>query len=117
MNLRLRLTLSNQKHIIKYIIKIYGTKAEVVCKMEDNCFEIRYFGGETEKVVVDISAATVGGHNGSDYFMMNDLFDILNNEQAENVSYLDVSLESHLICFAAEESRLKNGTTITINKK
>ena len=97
-------------------IKIYGTKAEIVGKMEDNCFEIRYFGGETEKVVVDISAATVGGHNGSDYFMMNDLFDILNNENAENVSYLDVSIESHLMSFAAEESRLNDGRTVNIIK-
>ncbi len=97
-------------------IKIYGTKAEIYGNMENNYIEIRYFEGETESINVDISAANVGGHNGSDYYMMCSLSDVLNGEKADGVTFLDVSIESHLMSFAAEESRLENGKTVKIVK-
>ncbi len=97
-------------------IKIYGTKAEIYGLMEDNSFEIRNFDGEVEKVNIDISAATVGAHSGSDYFMMDSLHKVINGEKADGVTYLDVSIESHLMSFAAEESRRSNGKTVNIVK-
>ena len=96
-------------------IKIFGTKAELYGHMEDNYIEIRNFGGEIEKINVDISMATIGGHNGSDFFMMNQLYRELNGEKGEGVTYLDVSIESHLMAFAAENSRLNEGKTNKIN--
>jgi hypothetical protein len=53
---------------------------------------------------------------GGDYFMMNSLYKALNGEEAEGITYLDVSIESHLMSFAAEESRLHNGATYPIKK-
>ena len=96
-------------------IKIHGTKAELVGVMEDNSYEIRYFDGQVEKVDIDISVADVGGHNGSDYFMMNDLYKEMNGEKTEGITYLDISLESHLMSFAAEESRLNKGQAVKIS--
>ena len=61
-----------------------------------------------------MSAANVGGHMGGDFFMMNSLHRALNGEKAEGISYLDVSIDSHLIAFAAEESRLNDGKTVYI---
>lgn len=95
-------------------IKIYGTKAELVGNFEDNYIEVRRFCGETEKINVDISQATMGAHSGSDYFMMCSLYDVLNGIKSSGVTYLDVSIESHLMCFAAEESRLNDGKTVSI---
>lgn len=92
-------------------LKIYGTKAELVGVIESNEFEIRTFGGATEKVKVDISAADMGGHAGGDFFMMENVYKALNGERTEGVTYLDVSIESHLMSFAAEESRLNGGKT------
>jgi hypothetical protein len=97
-------------------LKIYGTKAELVGVIENNTFEVRYFGGEVEKVTVDISAANVGGHMGGDFFMMNSLHKALNGEPAEGITYLDVSIESHLMSFAAEKSRLNGGNSVRIEK-
>ena len=97
-------------------IKIHATKAELIGKMEDNYIEIRYFGGETVKLDIDTSQATLGGHNGSDYFMMNGLYNVLNGEKGEGITFIDVSVESHLMSFAAEESRLNNGATVVIKK-
>ena len=70
-----------------------------------------------DKIPADIvSEANVGGHMGGDYFMMNSLYKVLNGEKAEGVTYLDVSIESHLMSFAAEESRLDNGKPYDIVK-
>ena len=97
-------------------LKIYGTKAELVGCVEENTMEIRYFGGEVEKITIDVSAANVGGHMGGDYFMMNSLYKALNGEVAEGITYLDVSIESHLMSFAAEESRVNHGESRLIKK-
>ena len=96
-------------------IKIHGTKAELTGIVENNELEIRYFDGETEKISVDISKADVGGHMGGDFFMMNSLYKALNGVPAEGITYLDVSIESHLMSFMAEESRLHNGMTYFID--
>lgn len=95
-------------------LKVHGTKAELVGVIENNEMEIRYFGGETEKIKIDISSANVGGHMGGDFFMMSSLYKALNGEPAEGITYLDVSIESHLMSFMAEESRLHDGATYLI---
>ena len=87
-------------------LKIHGTKAELVGSIESNYIEIRPFGGEVEKINIDVSMANVGGHMGGDFFMMNSVYKALNGEKAEGITYLDVSIDSHLMSFAAEESRL-----------
>ena len=97
-------------------LKVHGTKAELVGIVEKNEIEIRYFGGVVEKISVDISAANIGGHMGGDYFMMNSLYNALNGEVAEGITYLDVSIESHLMSFAAEKSRINGGVTSRIEK-
>ena len=97
-------------------LKIHGTKAELVGVIENNYIEIRYFGGEVEKITVDVSKANVGGHMGGDYYMMGSLYKDLNGEKADGITYLDVSIESHLMSFAAEESRLDGGKTQQIEK-
>ena len=100
----------------QYYLKVHGTKAELVGCVEENRLEIRYFGGEVEKVTIDVSAANVGGHMGGDFFMMNSLYLALNGQPAEGITYLDVSIDSHLMSFAAEESRLENGATKEIER-
>ena len=97
-------------------IKIHGTKAELVGNMENNSIEIRYFTGEVEKIDVDVSGISVGAHMGGDFYMLNSLFRSLNGEKVEGITYLDVSIESHLMSFAAEQSRLNGGKSVKIEK-
>lgn len=96
-------------------IKIFGTKAELYGHMEDSYIEIRPFGEEAQRIDIDISRATLGGHSGSDFFMMEQLYNHLNGVPSKGITYLDVSIESHLMSFAAEESRLEGGATKKIN--
>lgn len=98
-------------------IKIHGTKAELIGNVEDNYIEVRIFGGETETIRINTDEADVGGHMGGDYFMMDNLYKELNGQQTLGVSYLDVSIESHLMSFAAEKSRLHNGKTMKIKRR
>ncbi len=95
-------------------IKIHGTKAELVGCVEENWIEIRSFGGEIQTIKMDVSAVNVGGHMGGDHFMMDSLHKALNGVTAEGITYLDVSIDSHLMSLAAEESRMQGGKTIKL---
>ena len=48
--------------------------------------------------------------------MMHDVYLAFNGEPTGGVSFIDVSIDSHLMSFAAEESRINNGKTIEIEK-
>ena len=91
-------------------IKIYGTKAEVVGVMEKNLIEVRTFGGEVKTINVSIPKTCIGGHCGGDHFMMQQIYLALNNQPCKGITYLDVSVESHKMAFAAEKSRENNGS-------
>ena len=95
-------------------LKVHGTKAELYGVIEDNKFEIRRFGGKVETVDIDLSNVNVGGHMGGDYYLMNSLYNELNGEKGDGITFLNVSLESHLMAFAAERSRLSGGLPVRI---
>ena len=90
-------------------IKIHGTKAELYGVMEENFVELRPFGGETERI--DLTCESVyGNHGGGDAGLMRDVYLALNGRPTTGMSYLDVSMDSHKIAFAAERSRTENKT-------
>lgn len=96
-------------------IKIHGTKGELVGVMEKCWIEVRPFGKPVREETWEITA-TVGGHGGGDQSMMHDIYLVFNGEQSSSTTFIDVSIDSHLMAFAAEESRLNNGQAILINR-
>lgn len=94
-------------------IKIHGTKAELVGVMEKNYIEVRPYEGEN-RVITWEDEISVGGHSGGDQGMMHDVYLAFNWEITGGVSFIDVSIDSHLMSFAAEESRLEHGKTVNI---
>ena len=90
-------------------IKIYGTKAELFGHMEHNLIEVRPFGAPSRQVIPELPQNAVGGHCGGDEEMMRSIYRVLCGQEDDSVSYLDVSVESHLMAFAAEQSRLNGG--------
>ena len=90
-------------------IKIYGTKAELYGHMEHNLIEVRPFGAPSRQVIPELPQNAVGGHCGGDEEMMRSIYRVLCGQEDDSVSYLDVSVESHLMAFAAEQSRLNGG--------
>ncbi|MDE5897030.1 MAG: gfo/Idh/MocA family oxidoreductase, partial [Clostridia bacterium] len=87
-------------------LKIHGTKAELYGHMEHNVIEVRPYGQEAYRVTPELPDCSVGGHCGGDYCMMNNVYKALCGEAAEGISYLSVSVESHLMAFAAERARV-----------
>jgi predicted dehydrogenase len=92
---------SNQEH---RSMRYDGTRATLRARaLEPGEIEINYHGGKTERILVDSGAV---GHGGGDEGIMADFVQVLRGEIAP-LTTARVSLESHLLAFAAEEARLR----------
>ena len=83
-------------------LKIFGTKGQIFADMGTGEIVLHLFGGE--KQIVPLEEGNGSGHGGGDYGLMADFLSILRNG-GESRTSAQVSLQSHLICFAAERSR------------
>ncbi|MDU5109947.1 MAG: Gfo/Idh/MocA family oxidoreductase [Clostridium sp.] len=103
--------LSGFTHEISRTIKIMGTKGEIRGNDATNSIEVIKFPSnsmeEIKKEVYRVEEVN-GGHNGGDEGLMKDLFNILTTDNKDSESSANKSLQSHLMAFAAEESRLNN---------
>lgn len=91
---------SNQEH---RSMRYDGTRATLRARaMEPGEIEINYHGGKVERILVD-SGET--GHGGGDEGIMADFVRVLRGEIAP-LTTARVSLESHLLAFAAEDARI-----------
>lgn len=86
-------------------IKIHGTKAELVGVMEKNFLEMRTFDGKVERIAIENVSANAG-HGGGDDGIMNELYKEYNGLPTKNLTYLNESIESHKMAFAAEKARM-----------
>jgi predicted dehydrogenase len=105
-------------------IHIVGTDGEIEGKLEEDKFVLRRYVKDdvsyTEEVV-DLSKkvvnnATYGGHSGGDYGIMHDIVRYFNGDNSSvSITWLDDSVESHLLVFAAEDSR-KTRSVVELSK-
>ncbi|MBQ7948634.1 MAG: Gfo/Idh/MocA family oxidoreductase [Clostridia bacterium] len=103
-------------------VHIVGTKGEVEGKLEENKFIFRTYNKDTvsfREEIIDVTPQVVnkakyGGHSGGDYGIMYDLVRYLNGERTSmSITLLEDSVASHLLVYAAEESR-KSGRFVTL---
>lgn len=94
-------------------ISIHGSRGELKGNMEENKIEVTdFFSGN--KTVYRINTPKAG-HSGSDVSMMRNLIKLIaEGRQKENISSAIQAIDSHLIAFAAEESRLHNGAVVRL---
>lgn len=85
-------------------LKILGTKGHIQADMAKREIWLWPFGGQPYQVPMEES---VSGHGGGDYGLMRDFLRVL-RDGGESRSSARQSLQSHLICFAAEKSRLES---------
>lgn len=97
---------------INRTFKIMGTKGEIRGDSLKNDIEIKYFTGRVERVTPE---TVEGGHEGSDTLIMEDFIKQIKNNSNESTTSAMVSAKSHLITFAAEESRV-TGKTIEMEE-
>jgi len=106
-------TMSGFTPYVSREIKIMCELGQISGDMHTNMITVNYFGGKQE--IIDISTLTddLSGHGGGDNEMMRQLFETLNGN-GKGLSSIADSVHSHVIAFAAEESRLNSGKVIDI---
>lgn len=93
-------------------IKVMGTLGEIGGNFETGELELKIFGAhETEKFTVDIS----GSHGGGDEGIVKAFAQCVNGDGSSNKSSARECLHSHMIAFAAEESR-KTGKVVDVEE-
>ena len=90
-------------------LKVLGTLGQIQADMSTNEIQLYPFGGEPRKVPV---LEADSGHGGGDYGLLRDFLQVL-RQGGESRTSARQSLQSHLICFAAEKSRV-TGKTIEL---
>lgn len=98
--------------------RIYGTKGELWAFMSDEEIYVRTLSKRERHYipVVKTEESIAGGHGGGDYGIVADLYNFLNGEEVKyGASEIGVSVENHMIGFAAEESRLTE-TVVNIDE-
>lgn len=94
-------------------LKLMGTKGEIRATDRNNEIEVMDFiTKETQTIIADRGSS---GHGGGDENIMRDFIKLINkDETAKGVTSADISVQSHIMSFAAEESRI-SGKTIDIS--
>lgn len=93
-------------------LKLMGSKGEIRGNDLMNEIEVKIFGGESRTIV---PKTVIGGHGGGDTGIMDDFVKILKGETALGLTSAEKSVASHLMCFAAEQSRVQ-GRTVKISE-
>ena len=95
------------------VMKFYGSLGEIVLDEEQGYLDVKCFGKDQKRT--SLSDLTEKGymHGGGDSRLINALHDMLTGE-ANGATTLSSSIESHLMAFAAEESRLAGGKVVKV---
>lgn len=101
-------------------IKIMGTKGEIRGNDAKNHIEVYEFGkgngrfanGKKTEVIPDVLE---GGHGGGDTGLMKDFVNLCLGRQEDSRTNPRTSLESHIMAFAAEDSRV-NGNVVYMDE-
>ena len=84
-------------------IKIFGTQGQIEANMGTGQIVLHRFWEEKQIIPLDMGTEA-SGHGGGDFGIMRDFLRVLRHGGTSRSS-AEVSLQSHLICFAAERSR------------
>ena len=96
------------------MVQIMGTKGEIRGNMAENSISIYDFLSKSETIIKFDNP--VGGHGGGDNGIVRSFLRGIDSAgENESISSASVSLRSHLMAFAAEESRLNKGTSIELD--
>ena len=92
-------------------IYVHCEFGEISGNMIENKLYCRVFGGEEQVIdVAELAKETSGyGHGGGDYFLIKDIIAESNGEQTLGLTSIENSVQSHIVGFAAERSRLAEG--------
>ncbi|MFD2115559.1 Gfo/Idh/MocA family oxidoreductase [Paenibacillus yanchengensis] len=89
-------------------LKLMGTEGEIRATMETNEIEIRRFGSGKQEVIKLVDPEGHIGHGGGDRRLVEDFARTLRNRDSKSsATSAKASVQSHLMAFAAERSRVE----------
>ncbi|WP_130805966.1 Gfo/Idh/MocA family protein [Senegalia massiliensis] len=89
-------------------IRVMGTLGEIIADDSKNEIEVQLFDSN-ERIIYNPQVVS-GGHGGGDTGIMNDFVASILSERGKGLTYASTSVESHIMAFAAEESRVLKKT-------
>lgn len=98
-------------------IKIFATRGDLIANTLNNTIIYHTFV-DNKEFVIDVSKLTndLSGHMGGDKLMINEFLKLINKDTSQLDSSIEKSVLSHVIAFAAEESRNNKGVVINLNE-
>lgn len=101
--------------------RFFGTEGELEIIEDDRKIILRRFMEEPKvwevnKLVDELGGQGAGGHGGSDYRMIDSLYNVYTTDKLNATSSIERSVESHYMALAAEKSRLEGGRLINLNE-
>ncbi|MCQ6561682.1 Gfo/Idh/MocA family protein [Paenibacillus mendelii] len=105
-------TMSGFTHDCSRSVQIMGTLGEIRGRMEDQEIILYPFGKQPVHIPVVVDTE---GHGGGDELLVRSfLAQVRAGKAAEGLTSARASVQSHLMAFAAEQSRLKGGSSIEL---
>ena len=93
-------------------LKVMGTKGQIKAHSEPNSIKVFDFAARKEREII---VTTEGGHGGGDDGMMKSFCEYITGIYAGcAISEAKISADNHMLCFAAEKSRLGGGAVVEI---
>ena len=94
----------------------YGTKGEIYLDEQRRTIEISVFGQRKKVVSFDELSSDFSGHGGGDNEMMREFVEYIKSSTATMTSSINLSVDSHILAFASEYSRLNNSKCVDVKK-
>ncbi len=96
-------------------VQIMGTHGEIVGDMELSVIRVYPFGTNEEQVIQ--LPVLEDGHGGGDIGIMREFLKLVRGEATgQNLTSAEASVQSHMMAFAAEQSRLQGGASIRLSE-
>ena len=99
------------------VIFVHCEKGELYGYLEENKIHCDIFGKEHYTIDTNSSKDVFSGHGGGDERMIEDVINATEGAQSSTLTSIAVSVQSHIIGFNAEKSRLDNGRSIKLSEQ
>ena len=94
--------------------KYMGTRGSMIADLQAKTIRIMPFGQDMILYDFNQTEEDMAGHGGGEEVLVKEFLDYIRGARPDGITSLEVSIESHLIAFAAEESRVNGGRCIEI---
>lgn len=97
-------------------MRIMGTMGEIQGDLENKIIKVLPFKGESQIIDINKYTSDFSGHSGGDKRLLEEFANLLNTGSSPSglISSIANSVESHMVAFAAEESRLNQGKAVEL---